>query len=210
MNPIGMRIILTKVWALIDDPTLVVALATFFIALLTWYATVAKPRVRVYFWEPETGITTARAIPSGEPVTLRFLLRNLGDFLGLHNWAATLLTAYIYFPSDWKINEARRPESPEAKTFETFKASPSGYFANMQYIAVPSAYDPRPPTISIVSYLEDVICEVDVRIPPGAAGRRWTLFCQMTSREGDLGVHRLHVDAQGRDASPQEADASEV
>lgn len=177
----------------IELATLIFAAATFLVAFLTLYRMVSKPRVRVYFWDQSTNKRLKEIIlTAGEMVTLRLLFRNEGDLLRLWKPAATMLTAFIYFPENFKIKEARRYEAQDVKSNKVFQASPSGRFARRKYIAVPSAYpEIRPPAISIVSYDEDVICEVDITIPRAEAGKRDNIYCQVSSREGDLGVQKL-------------------
>lgn len=62
----------------------------------------------------------------------------------------------------------------------------------MKYIAIPSAYEVRPPAISILSCEEDVLCNVKINIPDTGKMTE-DIYVQMTSREGDLGVHKLVI-----------------
>lgn len=78
---------------------------------------------------------------------------------------------------------------------EVFQASPSGKFKGMKYIAVPSAYKVRPPAISILSYEEDVLCKVKLNVPHNSRITEY-VHVQMTSREGDLGVHELVINVR--------------
>lgn len=173
-------------------------LATFLVAFLTLYRLTARPRVRLYFWDQITNKYSKEVtLPTGN-ATLQFLFHNQGDLLRLFKPAATILTAFIYFPESFEIIEARRYEAPMVKSNEVFRASPSGKFAKMRYIAVPSVYEVRPPAISILSYDEDVICEVDIRIPDEVGKRQEAIFCQIASREGDLRVHKLTVRIEAR------------
>jgi hypothetical protein len=159
----------------------------------------SKPRVRVYFWDQITNECSKKVVLRPGITTLGFLFRNEGDFLRLRNPAATMLTAFLYFPKDFEIIEARRFETPLTRSRDYFLASPSGRFAGMKYIAVPSVYEIKPPAISILSYKEDVICEVDIRVPNAVVNKKFEIYCQITSREGDLGVHTLNVEIKKND-----------
>ncbi|ODS33486.1 MAG: hypothetical protein SCARUB_01394 [Candidatus Scalindua rubra] len=172
--------------------TLLFVVLAYVLARYTYLKMVSMPSVIVRFWD---GNKTSEEITlSPGDHELCFLFRNLGDESGYQKWkpAATMLTVFIYFPESFTIKEAIRYEAPAVKTEEVFQASPSGKFKGMKYIAVPSSYEVRPPAISILSYEEDVLCKVKINIPDTGKITE-DIYIQMTSREGDLGVHELVI-----------------
>lgn len=181
--------------------TFIVALATFIAAFATLYVMLSKPLVKVSFWDGKAP-SRETTLPFGQETNLSFLFQNEGERLwrlklqerALLKPAATMLTAFIYFPDNFELKEVWRYETEE-KISGFFKASPSGRFENRKYVAVPSVYkEVRPPAISILSHGEDVICVVKVMTPVHPTSDK--IFVQMVSREGDLGVHELRVKFQ--------------
>lgn len=177
----------------VDVATLLMASATFIVAFLSLYIMMARPRIKLYFWDSRKRKYFRKISLSPCQVKFHVLLRNNGDFLKIRRPAATLLTAYIYFPESWKIEKISRTDSTSIVSTNIFQGCSSGRFSNRKYVAVPSAYAPKPPSISIVSYKEDILCEISATIPSYEAGKKTNIMCQMTSREGDLGVRSLKV-----------------
>lgn len=185
------------------NPAFIVSLAIFIVASMSLivasmslYRAVAKPRVKVYFWDQVTNRLHKKIAVTPGDKTFRFVFRNYGDILRLWKPAATQLTVFVYLPEEFQIKAARRFETPEVslRQDEIYSASPSGIFAGRKYFAVPSVYQIRPPAISIVSYREDVICEADITIP--GSSRKWEIYFQMSSREGGLRVRKLSINVQ--------------
>lgn len=170
-----------------------IGLITLLLVIFTYLKMISGPLVKVYFWNNTTKKRSNKmTVESGKSSTLCFLFRNEGKWLDFWKPAATRLTAFIYFPESFMIIEARRYEAKEVKTSEVFQASPSGRFKKTNYIAIPSAYKVFPPAISILSYKEDVLVNVDINIPDTANSEE-EIVIQMTSKEGDLGVHKLCI-----------------
>jgi hypothetical protein len=167
------------------------------------YLNITKPKVVVRFASPNT-LTRQIEVFSGEPATLPIVLRNEGGNL-LGAWsikkpAANRVSTFMYFDPSFDITGICRYENREMThpAPRIFFASPTGRFAGRKYVAIPSMYNTEPPAISVISYSEDVLSEVSV-IPPAESGA-YSLFVQITSTEGHLGVHELKIIVRDRPA----------
>ena len=154
------------------------------VSSLNLWLGIAKPQIRVRFWNPETGQPSEEiTAQTGEKTTLEFLFENTGGHFPAREIAATKLTVHIYFSEEITFTRIARFEREKAMEEHSFKASPHGKFKGMQYVAVPSVYDIKPPAISILSFKEVVSCKMGITFP---SDNKWPFHCQIISEEGNL------------------------
>lgn len=168
----------------------VFAAAALVISTVTLYVMITKPRMEVRFLGDSNELSETMSLQAGKLATLQLSLHNVGGWQSGKR-AATAVSAFVYFHTEIQIKEVRRYEEGSTRGSRVFSASPSGRFANMKYVAVPSVYGVEPPSVSIISYDEAVVCEIDV-VAPVTAGN-YPVIVQMASREGGLGLHGLEI-----------------
>lgn len=158
------------------------------IALLITLWSRAKPIIDVYFENGEKEIICQ----PNESVTLNFLFENKGRrtlIFGIRKKETVQdLSIMVYFPLNFKIEEAERQGQ---KTSRIFISPLKGKLAGKQYIFVPDPLDRRPPVMTSLRFKETEGCKIKIQTP-NQAGEYEILF-DMGSRQGDLGLSKVVI-----------------
>jgi hypothetical protein len=160
------------------------------VVLLSVEKLLHKPRIRLRFLDTDNQQGEMCSVMKGEEQIVDLVFTNTGDFLKIWKPSAISVFGFIYFDPTLNLSEIWREDRPDIRSNEVFVACRAGTFSGMKYVAIPSAYPTLPPTISVLSFQESVICRV--KICPLKA-QKYKLKCQLASSDTDYGVHELQL-----------------